>query len=166
MQVRGIGRATALAYARCGGTVVAADIDGAAATATADAIAASGGRALAIKADIAKAADIDAMVARSAEHFGRLDLLFNNAFGVLADMARGSSRKLLDLPAARWHHVIQVGLTALAQAMQAALPIMRTQASGAIVTTSSVAHLRADAGTAAYNVPATLPVRPWSSTAE
>src|SRR3984885_7291537 len=80
----GIGRATAIGFAQRGGTAVIADVNGDGVDAVAGEIAAFGGTASAVVADMAKAADIDAMVAHAVEKFGRLDVLHNNAFGVPA----------------------------------------------------------------------------------
>ena len=75
----GIGRATALAMAREGARVAVADMTEASAAATVALITAAGGQAIAIAGDVAKEADVAAMVARSVAAFGRLDCAFNNA---------------------------------------------------------------------------------------
>jgi NAD(P)-dependent dehydrogenase (short-subunit alcohol dehydrogenase family) len=75
----GIGRATALALAAAGAAVAAADIDLAAARRTAADAAGNSGRAIAIEADCGDVASIDAMVARTVDEFGRLDIIVNNA---------------------------------------------------------------------------------------
>ena len=84
----GIGRATAIGFAQRGGKVVVADVNGDSAEAVAAEISGAGGTATAIVADMANPADIDAMVARTVEQFGRLDVLHNNAFGVPATLRR------------------------------------------------------------------------------
>jgi NAD(P)-dependent dehydrogenase (short-subunit alcohol dehydrogenase family) len=75
----GIGRATVLAYAQEGARVAVADLDLAAAQAVADEVVAAGGDAIAIRADVADAAAVQAMVARVVDQWGRLDIAFNNA---------------------------------------------------------------------------------------
>ena len=72
----GIGRASAVALATAGATVVAADVDGAAAEATAAAI---GGSARAARVDVAEAAEVDELIEGTAREHGRLDVLVNNA---------------------------------------------------------------------------------------
>jgi NAD(P)-dependent dehydrogenase (short-subunit alcohol dehydrogenase family) len=147
----GIGRASAAGFARRGGSVAVADIDGEAAENMVREIEKDGARALAITTDLTQAADIDAMVAQTLEKFGRLDVLHNNAYGVLATNRRQPTVRLEDLARERWDHAIQIGLTAVMQAIKLTVPVMRKQGGGAIVNTSSVAGLFANAGTAAYN---------------
>ena len=147
----GIGRATALGFARHGGQVAVADIDSEFAANVALEITKNGGRAIAIATDLTNAADIDAMVARTLEEYGRLDVLHNNAYGALAATQQHRVVGLEDFEVERWDHAIQIGLTAVMQAIKIAAPIMRKQGGGAIVNTSSVAGLFANAGTAAYN---------------
>jgi NAD(P)-dependent dehydrogenase (short-subunit alcohol dehydrogenase family) len=147
----GIGRATAVGFARRGGYVAVVDIDRDAAEDVVGEITKDGGRALAITADLTKTADIDAMVARTLEEFGRLDVLHNNAYGALATIRRQATVRLEDLARERWDHAIEIGLTAVMQAIKITVPVMRKQGGGAIVNTSSVAGLFANAGTAAYN---------------
>jgi NAD(P)-dependent dehydrogenase (short-subunit alcohol dehydrogenase family) len=75
----GIGRATALAFAREGAGVVVADVDERANTETAGLIEADGGRAIAVRCDVTRAAEVQAAVEQTMETFGRLDVAFNNA---------------------------------------------------------------------------------------
>jgi meso-butanediol dehydrogenase/(S,S)-butanediol dehydrogenase/diacetyl reductase len=147
----GIGRATAIGFAQRGGMVVSADVNGAKADEVAAEITAAGGTAIAVVADMAVVADIDAMVARTVERFGRLDVLHNNAFGVPATLQRSRTARFADIDQAVWDYTIQVGLTAVMQATRRALPIMQRQGGGAIVNTASISGLFADYGIAAYN---------------
>ena len=148
----GIGRATAVGFAQRGGTVVVADVNGDSVNAVAGEIAALGGTASAIVADMTNPADIDAMVAHAVEKFGRLDVLHNNAFGVPSTLRQNRLARSADIDQAVWDYTIQVGLTAVMQATRAALPIMLRQGGGAIVNTASISGLFADYGIAAYNV--------------
>ncbi|MBL8230946.1 MAG: SDR family NAD(P)-dependent oxidoreductase, partial [Bryobacterales bacterium] len=75
----GIGRETALLFAFEGAKVVAVDLNLEAAEAVAAAIEAAGGDAIAVKADVSKAADCEAMVAAAEKNFGKLNVLMNNA---------------------------------------------------------------------------------------
>ena len=75
----GIGRQTALLFAREGARVVAVDIDEGAAAQSVDQIAAQGGEAVGVKADVSLAADCENMVGCAESTYGRLDVLFNNA---------------------------------------------------------------------------------------
>jgi meso-butanediol dehydrogenase / (S,S)-butanediol dehydrogenase / diacetyl reductase len=148
----GIGRATAIGFAQRGGKVVIADVNGDSAGEVVAEITASGGSATAMVADMANAADIDAMVSNTVEQFGRLDVLHNNAFGVPATLRQNRLARSAEIDQAVWDYTIQVGLTAVMQATRAALPIMQRQGGGAIVNTASISGLRADYGIAAYNV--------------
>ena len=148
----GIGRATAVGFAQRGGKAVITDVNGDSVTAVAAEIADFGGAATAMVADMAKPADIDAMIARTVEQFGRLDVLHNNAFGVPATMRQNRLARAADIDQEVWDYTIQIGLTAVMQATRAALPIMQKQGGGAIVNTASISGLFADYGIAAYNV--------------
>src|SRR6266446_6693072 len=77
----GIGRATAIGFAQRGGGVAVIDVNGANAEKVAREVKASGGKAVAIVADVTRAADIDMMFSRTVDAFGRLDFVHNNAFG-------------------------------------------------------------------------------------
>src|SRR5580700_2508746 len=74
----GMGLAAAMLFASEGAAVVAVDVQATAAE-TARRIVADGGRALALRADVSKADDVKEMFRRTVEHFGRLDVLYNNA---------------------------------------------------------------------------------------
>ena len=148
----GIGRATAIGFAQRGGKVVVSDVNGNSAEEVAGEIAAAGGTAKAIVADMAIPADIAAMVAHTVQEFGRLDVLHNNAFGVPAALRDKRLARVADTDQAVWDYTIQVGLTAVMQATKAALPIMRQQGGGAIVNTASISGLFADYGITSYNV--------------
>jgi len=76
---RGIGRATALELARMGATIVVAEFDAANGQRTADEVAKLGRPSLAIATDVTRRADLDALVRRTQERFGRIDVLVNNA---------------------------------------------------------------------------------------
>src|SRR3954469_14443870 len=75
----GIGRATALAFAREGASVVVADVSEEGNRETARMIEELGGRALAVRCDVTKVADVKAALEKTVEAFGRLDFAFNNA---------------------------------------------------------------------------------------
>jgi NAD(P)-dependent dehydrogenase (short-subunit alcohol dehydrogenase family) len=80
----GIGRATAIGFAKRGGSVTVVDINGDNSNKVAGEITASGGQAIAIVADVTRPEDIDMMVTRTTSAFGRLDFMHNNAFGLPA----------------------------------------------------------------------------------
>ncbi|HET8627308.1 MAG TPA: SDR family NAD(P)-dependent oxidoreductase, partial [Thermomicrobiales bacterium] len=138
----GIGRASALAFAREGALVAAADIDGEAARATAGEIGA--GRALALAADVSREDDSARMVRETVECFGRLDVFYQNA-GVPQ-----AARPVEELGLAEWQRVIAVNLTALFLGAREAVPVMKRQGGGVILVTASIAGIRPRPGLAAY----------------
>src|SRR5262245_28627639 len=75
----GIGRESALLFAREGASILVADVNDTASAAVVEELRAAGGQASCILVDVSKAADAAAMVHAAEEHFGRLDILFNNA---------------------------------------------------------------------------------------
>ena len=147
----GIGRATAIGFSQRGAAVAVADNNGTAAEQVVAELASAGGKAVAITADMAKPADIAAMVERTLGAFGRLDVLHNNAFGVPSSLQGARLARVEALDQAVWDHTLQVGLTAVMQATRRVLPVMRQQGGGAIVNTASISGLFADYGIAAYN---------------
>jgi NAD(P)-dependent dehydrogenase (short-subunit alcohol dehydrogenase family) len=130
----GIGRATALALAAEGASVLIADRDTARGPAVAAEITAAGGRAAFQPTDVAVTAEVDQMVAAALAHWGRLDVLVNNA----AAMLPGS---IVDISEADWNRVIDVNLTGAWRGMRAAIPAMLRTGGGSIVSVSSVQAL-------------------------
>jgi meso-butanediol dehydrogenase / (S,S)-butanediol dehydrogenase / diacetyl reductase len=148
----GIGRATAIGFAQRGGSIAIVDLNGANAEKVANEVKGAGGKAVAIVADVTRAADIDMMFSRALDAFGRLDFVHNNAFGFPAALRTGSAASAVaDASDEAWDHTLNVGLTAVFRATKRALAIMRAQRAGAIVNTASISGLRADYGIAAYN---------------
>ena len=148
----GIGRATAMGFAKRGGAIAVVDINGENANKVAAEITGGGGKAIAVVADVTSAADLDMMVTRTTSAFGRLDFLHNNAFGLPAASARGQAiASTADVDDEVWSRMIEVGLTAVFRGMKRVIPVMRAQGGGAIVNTASISGLRADYGIAAYN---------------
>lgn len=136
----GIGRASALAFAREGASVVATDID----QAGADAVAAQiGANAMSVRVDVSDEASCQALVEAAVERFGRLDILFNNA-GIT-----GVRSLTGDMSSANWRRVIDVNLNGVFYCTQTALPHLRI-AGGVIINTASVDGLIGAAGVAAY----------------
>lgn len=147
----GIGRATALGFAKRGGAVAVADIRAEAAEAVAGEILKAGGKAIAIAADVARAEDIEMMISRTHRELGGLHFLHNNAFGLPAAWAERQAARIADVPDPLWDHTIEVGLSAVFRTIRRAIPIMKAQGGGAIVNTASISGQHADFGIAAYN---------------
>lgn len=140
----GIGRAAALRLAADDQRVVCADIDGAAAEATAAAIAAAGHAALAIRADVTDEADAAAMVAAALDWTGRLDAAVANA----GAMVEGG---ILALSLADWNRALAVNATGAFLTARAALPALVDGGAGTLVFTASTVGLAGMKGVAAYS---------------
>jgi meso-butanediol dehydrogenase / (S,S)-butanediol dehydrogenase / diacetyl reductase len=148
----GIGRATAMEFAKRGGAVVVADINEETANSVAREISRNGGKAAAIGADVTRDADVDAMLALATKQFGRLDFLHNNAFGLPpAPENEQAVTRVADVPDSVWDKTLDVGLSAVFRTIKKAIPIMKAQKGGAIVNTASISGQYADYGIVAYN---------------
>jgi NAD(P)-dependent dehydrogenase (short-subunit alcohol dehydrogenase family) len=131
----GIGRATAAAFALAGADVVVADVDAGGGEETVAKIAADGGSASFVRADVGVDADVAAMVAHCVATFGRIDCAFNNA-GI-----EGSPGTLLDESEAAWDHLFDVNVKGVWLCLRHEIPQMVAQGGGAIVNASSVGGL-------------------------
>jgi len=131
----GIGRGIALAFAREGAKVVVNDEHGDEATAVADEIRAQGKEALAVEADVSRNDQVEEMVRKTLEAFGRIDVLVNNA-GVGGEHV-GSP--LSDLTEEDWDRTYEVNLKAHFLTCRAIMPHMIEQKSGKIINISSIA---------------------------
>jgi len=140
---QGIGKAIAIAMARAGAHVVVCSRRAEALAPVAEAVRAEGRRALAIPCDVGEAAQVDAVVARTEEEFGRIDVLVNNAgYRIRA--------RLEDLPRAEWDAMVRTNLTGVFLFCQAAGRVMIRQRGGKIVNVTSVAGRSGSRGLAAY----------------
>jgi len=140
----GIGRATALAFAREGARVVVTDTSEQGIQETANMIENLGGRVLAVGCDVTHAEDVKAALDRSIETFGRLDVAFNNA-GVEQEEAATA-----ELAEEVWDRVVDIDLRGVFLCMKYEIPLMLEQGGGAIVNTSSGAGVKGFPMGAAY----------------
>ncbi len=140
----GIGRATAVAFAREGARVIVADVAEEGGAETVALIRAAGGEALFVRADVSRATDVEALVRRAFERFGRLDCAHNNA-GI-----GGRMGSLVECSEEDWDRVTGVNLKGVWLCMKYEIPRMIESGGGAIVNTASVAGLRAVPGIGAY----------------
>ena len=131
----GNGKATAVLFARGGAGVLCADLNAAAAEKTAALIHKEGGVAQAVCADASKAADVEAIVARCIQQFGRIDILDNNVG--IAEVGG-----VVELTEADWDRVFAVNLKSCFLAMKYVIPVMQSQGGGSIVNISSIASIR------------------------
>jgi NAD(P)-dependent dehydrogenase (short-subunit alcohol dehydrogenase family) len=140
----GIGRASAIAFARAGAKVVVADVTVAAGEETVALARAQNTDALFVRADVSQRADVEQMVRAAVEMYGRLDFAHNNA-GV-----SGPQAPLADYSEETWDRVIAINLKGVWLCMKYELQQMVRQGGGAIVNTSSVAGLKGSQGVSAY----------------
>lgn len=133
---RGIGKSVATAFAEAGADIAIVDVDIAEAEKTAAELAANHGvHTIAIKADVTKPEDVDAMVAKVVETFGRLDVAFCNA-GICMNIPAE------EMTYDQWRKVIDINLTGVFLTAQAAGKVMLKQGSGSIINTASMlAHI-------------------------
>ncbi len=140
----GIGRASALVFAREGASVVVADIDPEGGHETVTLVEAAGGQASFVRADVSSRAEVAAMVGHAVDTFGGLDCAHNNA-GIAAPLA-----PLADYPDDGWDRTIAVMLTGVYRCMKEEIPAMLARGGGAIVNTASGVGLVAYPHQAAY----------------
>ena len=140
----GIGRATALAFAREGASVAVADIAADGARATARLIEQAGGEALAVSCDVSRSDDVRAALDATIERFGHLDLAFNNA-GIEQHV-----KPAHEIGDDEWDRLVAVNLRGVFVAMKHEVSLMLGHGGGAIVNTSSGAGVKGFAGQAAY----------------
>ena len=131
----GIGRASALAFAREGAKVVVADVQVKGGEETARMIKDTGREAIFVKADVSKALDVEKLISTAVRTYNRLDCAHNNA-GI-----EGVSASTMDCTEENWDRVIGINLKGVWLCMKYEIPQMLRQESGAIVNTSSVAGL-------------------------
>lgn len=141
----GIGEATAIALAAEGAKVALVARRGDRLEALAQKIAAAGGEALAIVADITNDAQIQTIVDKTKATWGQIDILVNNAgIALIGEIATSDP--------ADWRRMIDLNLVALMNFTHAVLPILQAQGSGHIVNISSVAGRTIRVGIGGYNV--------------
>jgi NAD(P)-dependent dehydrogenase (short-subunit alcohol dehydrogenase family) len=140
----GIGRATALGFARGGAKVVLVDRDAAAGEATAGVIRQQGGEARYVTADVTKSAEVRGYVKTALDTYGSIDCFFNNA-GI-----EGKWAHTAEYDEDTFDAVIGVNVKGVFLGLRHVLPVMLQQKRGAIVNTASVAGLVATPGMPAY----------------
>ncbi|MFM9428521.1 NAD(P)-dependent dehydrogenase (short-subunit alcohol dehydrogenase family) [Variovorax sp. GrIS 2.14] len=136
----GIGQAFAVACAAQGANVVVADLN--AADETVAAVEQAGGRALAVRVDVADDASVKAMAAAALERFGRIDGLVNNA----AYFREVKLTPFEELDSAQWDRIFAVNVKGVWQCCKAVMPAMREHGSGSIVNISSVVAVAGQPG--------------------
>ncbi len=144
----GIGRATALTFAREGAKLMIADMNEEGGQQTAHMITENRGEAAFIQVDVSDATQVEAMISKTVETYGRLDCAHNNA-----GIGARPRVPLHEYPEANWHQVININLTGVWLCMKYEISHMLQQGSGAIVNTASIMGLVGSwsHGSIAYN---------------
>ena len=139
----GIGRATALLFAREGAAVAIGDINAQAGRAVADEVTRKGDRAIFEPADVARGKDCRRLAERTIREFGRIDILFNNA-GIIRRAT------ILDLSEDDWDRVMAVNVKSIYLLSREVIPHMRETGGGSIINTASGWGLAGGAKAAVY----------------
>ena len=131
----GIGRASAMAFAREGARVVIVDVAVAEGKETVKMIEKAGGEAIFVKADVTSASEVEGSINKTIRTFGRLNCAFNNAGG------GGEMATTAECTKENWDYVINVHLTGVWLCMKYEILEMLKRGGGAIVNTASIAGL-------------------------
>jgi NAD(P)-dependent dehydrogenase (short-subunit alcohol dehydrogenase family) len=140
----GIGRATALRFASEGANVVVSDVNEAGGNETVAQIEAAGGSAIFIKCNVSVYEEVENLIQKAVERFGKLDIAINNA-GIGGELHRTDK-----YPLKVWDSVMAVNATGVFYCMQLEIVQMLKQGHGAIVNTASIAGLRGLPNNLAY----------------
>lgn len=128
---RGIGRATALLFAKEGAKVVVNDVNGDLADQTAKLIAQQGGEATALVGDVSKGADAKALADTAVQRYGRIDVLDNNAAIYIA-------KDIVELPEDDWDRLMNVNVKGVYLCCKHVIPHMIHQGGGSIINVGSI----------------------------
>jgi NAD(P)-dependent dehydrogenase (short-subunit alcohol dehydrogenase family) len=131
----GLGLATAKAFAESGASVVLADANEKEVSAAAKALADKGFNTLGVRCDVSNDADVEALIKKTVDTFGRLDVAYNNA-GIQNQLAEVADQTRED-----YDRVMGVNLRGVWSCMKYELQVMRKQGSGSIVNCSSLGGL-------------------------
>src|SRR5882672_415277 len=132
----GIGRATALTFARAGAKLVIADMNEEGGQQTVHMITENGGDATFVQVDVSQATAVEALISKTVETYGRLDCAHNNA-----GVTQRAYPPTAEFPEEDWERVLAINLTGVWLCMKYEIPQMLKQGSGAIVNTASTAGL-------------------------
>ncbi|KAM3114894.1 SDR family oxidoreductase [Phormidesmis sp. 146-33] len=132
----GIGRESALLFAQQGAAVVVCDLNETSAAETATLIKATGGEAKSVRSDVSKAADVQEMIATAEAHYGRLNILFNNA-GIF----HPQDGSVLETEEDVWDLTLNVNLKGVFLGCKYGIPALQRAGGGSIINTASFVAL-------------------------
>ncbi len=141
----GIGRATAIAFAHKGAKVVIASRRAEESEETIQLVKAVGSEAIFVKTDVKKMAEVEGLITKTVDNYGRLDFAFNNA-GI-----EGQLGLSIDQTEENWNNVIDTNLKGTWLSMKYQISQMLRQGSGVIVNNASIAGLKGTRNTSIYN---------------
>ncbi|MEH7402702.1 glucose 1-dehydrogenase [Gottfriedia acidiceleris] len=141
----GIGRATAIRFAKEGAKIVIADINEVTGEETLGEIKEQNQEAIFVKTNVAESKSIQNLMKRAVEHFGRIDILFNNA-GI-----GNSEVRSVDLAEEEWDQVIDINLKSVFLGIKYAIPELKKSGNGVIINTASLLGLKGRKYVSAYN---------------
>lgn len=140
----GLGRASAILFAKEGAKVVVADINDAGGEEAVAAIKSSGGEAIFLHTDVSKASDVKNLIKTTKDKFGKIDIIFNCA-GVPQ-----RPTPVEDLDESLWDHIFSVNVKGIFLMTKYAFPVMKEARSGVVINLASISGLRPRPGSAAY----------------
>jgi 3-oxoacyl-[acyl-carrier protein] reductase len=141
----GIGRASAILFSQEGANISVADIDEKGGQQTVDLIKQKGGSAIFVQADVTRANDTERMIKTTADHYGKLDILFNNAGIGMPFMPIEQIEESL------WHRIMDINVKGIFLGCKYAIPAMKRQGGGVIINTASISGVRPRPGLSAYS---------------
>ena len=144
----GMGKATALAFAREGAYIVINDIDEESLNILSDEIRATGGTVTAVKGDVTNSESIKAVAAKALEQYGRIDILFNYVGG---EPDHKFPAPLMEQTETYWRRTIELNLISTMVFSHAVLDSMMKQKYGKIINTAAIAALIGTGGVIAYS---------------
>jgi meso-butanediol dehydrogenase/(S,S)-butanediol dehydrogenase/diacetyl reductase len=140
----GIGRASTLLFAREGAKVAAVDLDDGGIQTLVQEVSTAGGEALAVRADVSKADEVQRVVHAVIERFGRVDILFNNV-GIVPH------GKIHTISEAEWDRTMTINVKSMYLLCREVVPVFLRQGGGVILNTSSATALRSVPDRVAYS---------------
>lgn len=139
----GMGRATAQLLAREGARVAVADINTEGANETVHSITSAGGKAIAVPTDVTKGVEVETLIRRAVDTYGRIDILHNNAGVIIVKFLEDTSEE-------EWDRLMGVNLKSIFFGVKYAVPYMKKQGGGCIINTASTGSFLGQYMTPAY----------------
>jgi 3-oxoacyl-[acyl-carrier protein] reductase len=141
----GMGQASAVLFAEEGAKIAVVDIDGKGGQQTVEMVKRKRGDAIFIETDISKASDVERMIKTTVDHFGRVDILFNNAGLPMLPTP------VEDITEEQWDKVMAVNVKGIFLGCKYVIPVMKKQGGGVIINTASISGVRPRPGQSAYS---------------